>query len=139
MNDAQVTVSGNLVSDPEVRFTQSGIAVANINIAVSSRVQDKQTKEWKDGETTYLRATAWRELAENVAETLTKGNRIIASGRLKQRNFETKEGDKRSVLELEVDEIGPSLKYATAKVSKAGKSANTAPAESWGSSDSAPF
>ncbi|OIH85991.1 single-stranded DNA-binding protein [Arthrobacter sp. UCD-GKA] len=113
-----ITVIGNLTSDPELRFTPSGSAVANFTIASTPRNFDKQTNEWKDGDTLFLRCSVWREAAENVAESLTKGMRVIAQGALKQRSYETKEGEKRSVTELEVLEIGPSLKSASAKVTR---------------------
>lgn len=113
-----ITVIGNLTADPELRFTPSGSAVANFTIASTPRTFDRQTNEWKDGETLFLRASVWREAAENVAETLTKGMRVVAQGRLKSRSFETKEGEKRTVMELEADEIGPSLRYASAKVTR---------------------
>lgn len=113
-----ITVIGNITGDPELRFTPSGAAVANFTIASTPRTLDKNTNEWKDGEALFLRCSIWRQAAENVAESLTKGSRVIVSGRLRQRSYETKEGEKRSVIELEVDEIGPSLRYATAKVQK---------------------
>ena len=117
-----ITVIGNLTADPELRFTPSGSAVANFTIASTPRTFDRQANDWKDGETLFLRGSVWRESAENVAESLTKGMRVIVSGRLKSRSFDTKEGEKRTVMELEVDEIGPSLRYATAKVSRLNKS-----------------
>ncbi|GAB3552512.1 single-stranded DNA-binding protein [Arthrobacter tumbae] len=117
-----ITVVGNLTSDPELRFTPSGSAVANFTIASTPRTFDRQSSEWKDGETLFLRASVWREAAENVAETLTKGTRVVAQGRLKSRTYDTKEGEKRTVMELEVDEIGPSLRYASAKVSRTQRS-----------------
>jgi single-strand DNA-binding protein len=120
--DTVITVIGNLTADPELRFTPSGAAVANFTVASKPRIFDRQTNEWKDGEALFLRCNIWREAAENVAESLTRGSRVIASGRLKQRSFETREGEKRTVEELEVDEIGPSLRYATAKVNKASRS-----------------
>jgi single-strand DNA-binding protein len=116
--ETTITVIGNLTSDPELRFTPSGSAVANFTIASTPRTFDRQSNEWKDGETLFLRASVWREAAENVAESLTKGTRVIVSGRLKSRSYETKEGEKRTVIELEVDEIGPSLRYANAKVNR---------------------
>ena len=116
-----ITLVGNLTNDPELRFTPSGSAVANFTVASTPRTFDRQSNEWKDGETLFLRASVWREAAENVAETLTKGMRVIVQGRLKSRSYETKEGEKRTVMELEVDEIGPSLRYATAKVTKASR------------------
>lgn len=114
-----ITVVGNLTADPELRYTQSGLAVANFTIASTPRTFDRQANEWKDGEALFLRASCWREFAEHVAGSLTKGTRVIASGRLKQRSYETKEGEKRTSIELEIDEIGPSLRYATASVTRA--------------------
>lgn len=116
--ETTITVIGNLTSDPELRFTPSGDAVANFTIASTPRTFDRQSNEWKDGETLFLRASIWKEAAENVAESLTKGTRVIVSGRLKSRTYDTKEGEKRTVMELEVDEIGPSLRYANAKVNR---------------------
>jgi len=120
--ETTITVVGNLTNDPELRFTPSGSAVANFTIASTPRTFDRQSNEWKDGETLFLRASVWREAAENVAESLTKGMRVIVSGRLKSRSYETKEGEKRTVIELEVDEIGPSLRYANAKVNRTQRS-----------------
>jgi single-strand DNA-binding protein len=120
--DTIITVVGNLTADPELRFTPSGAAVANFTVASTPRTFDRQSGEWKDGEALFLRCNIWREAAENVAESLTRGSRVVATGRLKQRSFETREGEKRTVVELEVDEIGPSLRYATAKVNKASRS-----------------
>ena len=120
--DTTITVVGNLTADPELRFTPSGAAVANFTVASTPRIYDRQSGEWKDGESLFLRCNIWREAAENVAESLTRGARVIVSGRLKQRSFETREGEKRTVVEVEVDEIGPSLRYATAKVNKASRS-----------------
>jgi len=114
-----ITVVGNLTSDPELRYTQNGLAVANFTIASTPRTFDRAANEWKDGEALFLRASVWRDFAEHVAGSLTKGSRVIASGRLKQRSYETKEGEKRTSVELEVDEIGPSLRYATAAVTRA--------------------
>lgn len=113
-----ITVIGNLTADPELRFTPSGSAVANFTIASTPRTFDRQSNEWKDGEPLFLRSSIWREAAENVAETLTKGMRVIAQGRLKSRSYDTKEGERRTVTELEVDEIGPSLRFASAKVTR---------------------
>lgn len=113
-----ITVVGNLTGDPELRFTPSGAAVANFTVASTPRTLDRATNEWKDGEALFLRCSIWRQAAENVAESLTRGARVVVTGRLKQRSFETKEGEKRTVMELDVDEIGPSLRYATAKVNK---------------------
>jgi single-strand DNA-binding protein len=120
--DTNITVVGNLTADPELRFTPSGAAVANFTVASTPRIYDRQSGEWKDGEALFLRCSIWREAAENVAESLTRGSRVIVQGRLKQRSFETREGEKRTVVEVEVDEIGPSLRYATAKVNKASRS-----------------
>ena len=127
-NETIITVIGNLTSDPELRYTQSGLAVANFTIASTPRDFDRTTNDWKNGESLFLRASVWREFAEHVAGSLTKGSRIIATGRLKQRSFETKEGEKRTSIELEVDEIGPSLRYATAQITKAQSSRDSAPA-----------
>lgn len=120
--DTTITVVGNLTADPELRFTPSGAAVANFTVASTPRIFDRQSSEWKDGEALFLRCNIWREAAENVAESLTRGSRVIVTGRLKQRSFETREGEKRTVFEVEVEEIGPSLKYATAKVNRANRS-----------------
>ena len=117
-----ITVVGNLVDDPELRFTPSGAAVANFRIASTPRTFDKQTNEWKDGDALFLSCSVWRQAAENVAESLQKGMRVVVQGRLKQRSYETREGEKRTVVELEVDEVGPSLKYATAKVARVQRS-----------------
>ena len=117
--DTTITLIGNLVDDPELRFTPSGAAVAKFRVASTPRYLDKQTNEWKDGESLFLQCQIWRQAAENCAESLTKGMRVILSGRLKQRSYETKEGEKRTVFEVEVDEVGPSLRNATAKVTKA--------------------
>lgn len=113
-----ITVVGNLTADPELRFTPAGAPVANFTIASTPRTFDRQTSEWKDGEALFLRCSLWRDAAENVAESLQKGMRVIASGRLTQRSYETREGERRTVVELQVDEIGPSLRYATAKVAR---------------------
>ena len=123
--ETTITVIGNLTNDPELRFTPSGSAVANFTIASTPKVFDRQTNEYKDGETLFLRASVWREMAENTAESLTKGMRVIASGRLKSRSYDTKEGEKRTVIELEVDEIGPSLRYANAKVNRTQRGGNS--------------
>lgn len=113
-----ITVVGNLTADPELRFTPSGAAVASFTVASTPRTFDRQANEWKDGETLFLRCSVWRDAAENVAESLTKGTRVIVQGRLVQRSFETREGEKRTVVEMQVDEVGPSLRYATAKVTR---------------------
>jgi single-strand DNA-binding protein len=120
--DTTITVVGNLTADPELRFIPSGAAVANFTVASTPRIYDRQSGEWRDGEALFLRCNIWREAAENVAESLTRGSRVIVTGRLKQRSFETREGEKRTVVEVEVDEIGPSLRYATAKVNKISRS-----------------
>ncbi|MCA1824681.1 MAG: single-stranded DNA-binding protein [Mycobacteriales bacterium] len=117
-NDTSITLVGNLVEDPELRFTPNGAAVAKFRVASTPRYLDKTTNEWKDGDSLFLTVNAWRQLAENVAESLTRGQRVIVHGRLKQRSYETKEGEKRTVYEIEADEVGPSLKNATAKVNK---------------------
>ena len=117
-----ITVVGNLTSDPELRYTQNGLAVANFTIASTPRSFDRASNDWKDGDALFLRASVWREFAEHVAGSLTKGSRVIATGRLKQRSYETKEGEKRTSIELEVDEIGPSLRYATAQVTRTSSS-----------------
>ena len=119
--DTIITVVGNLTADPELRFTPSGAAVANFTVASTPRIYDRQSGEWKDGDALFLRCNIWREAAENVAESLTRGARVIVTGRLKQRSYETREGEKRNVVEVEVEEVGPSLKYATAKVNKSGR------------------
>jgi single-strand DNA-binding protein len=116
--DTVITVVGNLTADPELRFTPSGAAVASFTIASTPRQFDRNTNEWKDGEALFLRCSIWRQAAENVAESLQRGMRVVAQGRLKQRSFETREGEKRTVIELDVDEVGPSLRYATAKVNR---------------------
>ena len=113
-----ITVVGNLVDDPELRFTPSGAAVANFRIASTPRTFDRQTNEWKDGDALFLTCSVWRQAAENVAESLQKGMRVVVQGRLKSRQYETREGEKRTVFEIDVDEVGPSLRYATAKVSR---------------------
>lgn len=120
--DTVITVVGNLTADPELRFTPSGAAVANFTVASTPRQFDRQSNEWKDGDTLFMRCSIWREAAENVAESLTKGTRVIVQGRLVQRSYETREGEKRTVVELQVDEIGASLRYATAKVTRSQRS-----------------
>jgi single-strand DNA-binding protein len=117
-----ITVVGNLTADPELRYTQGGLPVANFTIASTPRTFDRQANEWKDGEALFLRASVWRDFAEHVAGSLTKGSRVVATGRLKQRSYETKEGEKRTSMELEIDEIGPSLRYATAQITRAASS-----------------
>lgn len=116
-----ITVVGNLTDDPELRYTPSGAAVAKFRVASTPRTFDKASGEWRDGEALFLSCNAWRQLAENVAETLSRGTRVVVQGRLRQRSYETREGEKRTVFEMEVDEIGPSLKFATAKVQRASR------------------
>src|SRR4051812_48580800 len=120
--DTVITLVGNLVDDPELRFTSSGAAVAKFRLASTPRTFDKNTNEWKDGESLFLTCNVWRQAAENVAESLQRGMRVIVQGRLKQRSYETREGEKRTVIELEVDEVGPALAFATAKVTRASRS-----------------
>src|SRR5437868_5574171 len=120
--DTNITLVGNLTDDPELRFTPSGAAVANFTVASTPRFLDKQTNEWKDGDALFMRCNIWRQAAENVAESLQRGMRVIVTGRLRQRSYETKEGEKRTVYEIEVDEVGPSLRNASAKVVKSNRS-----------------
>jgi single-strand DNA-binding protein len=139
--ETTITVIGNLTADPELRFTPSGAAVASFTVASTPRTFDRNTGEWKDGEALFLRCSVWRQAAENVAESLTRGSRVLVSGRLRQRSFETRDGEKRTVVELEVDEVGPSLRYATAKINKVNRGSGggggygaSAPADDpWGS------
>ena len=121
----EVTVAGTLTADPELRFTQSGVPVANFTVAANDRRFDKQTGQWVDGDATFLRCTLWRQPAENLAESLNKGARVLVTGTLRQRSYETGEGDKRTVLELDVTEVGASLKWATAKIAKAARTTGT--------------
>ena len=121
--DTAITIAGNLVDDPELRYTPTGQAVARFRVASTPRFMDRQTNEWKDGESLFLSCNVWRQAAENVAESLQRGMRVIVQGRLKQRSYETKEGEKRTVYEVEVDEVGPSLRNASAKVTKTQRSA----------------
>jgi single-strand DNA-binding protein len=120
--DTQITIAGNLVEDPELRFTPAGQPVARFRIASTPRYLDKATNEWKDGDSLFLTCNVWRQAAENVAESLTRGMRVIVSGRLRQRSYETKEGEKRTVYEVEVDDVGPSLRNASAKVNRVARS-----------------
>ena len=129
-----ITVVGNLTADPELRFTPSGAPVANFTVASTPRNFDKQSGEWKDGDALFLNCAVWRQAAENVAESLTKGMRVIVQGRLRQRSYETREGEKRTVFECEVEEIGPALKYATAKVTRS--SGGSGGADPWASAQS---
>jgi single-strand DNA-binding protein len=138
--DTVITLVGNLTADPELRFTPSGAAVANFTVASTPRHFDRASGEWKDGEALFMRCNIWRQAAENVGESLTRGARVVVQGRLKQRSFETKEGEKRTVVELEVDEIGPSLRYATAKVNKVTRgSSSSAAANVAGAPDDDPW
>lgn len=136
-NETIITVVGNLTADPELRYTQSGQAVANFTIASTPRSFDKTTNEWVDGEALFLRASVWKDYAEHVAASLTKGTRVLATGRLKQRSYETREGEKRTAIELEVDEVGPALRYVTAQVTRA-TGGNRAAAEWSGTSGATP-
>jgi single-strand DNA-binding protein len=120
--DTQITIAGNLVDDPELRFTPAGQPVARFRVASTPRFLDKNTNEWKDGDSLFLTCNVWRQAAENVAESLTRGMRVIVSGRLRQRSYETKEGEKRTVYEVEVDDVGPSLRNASAKVNRVARS-----------------
>jgi single-strand DNA-binding protein len=122
MNETPITIIGNLVADPEIRYTPTGQAVTNFRVASTPRFLDKATNEWKDGDSLFLQCTAWRQMAENCAETLQRGMRVIVSGRLRQRSYETKEGEKRTVYEVEADEVGPSLRNASAKVTRSQRS-----------------
>ena len=144
--DTQITIVGNLVGDPELRYTPTGQAVATFRVASTPRFRDNTTGEWKDGDSLFLSCNVWRQAAENVAESLQRGMRVIVNGRLRQRSYETREGEKRTVVELDVDEIGPSLRSATAKVYKAPKGGAGAAAvpvnqDAWGSpsTDEPPF
>src|SRR5664280_2377336 len=116
--DTVITIIGNITGDPELRFTPSGAAVANFTVASTPRQFDRTSNEWKDGETLFMRCSVWRDAAENVAESLQRGTRVLVSGRLRSRSYETKEGEKRTVVEMEIDEVGPSLRYATVKIAK---------------------
>jgi single-strand DNA-binding protein len=120
--DTQITIAGNLTSDPELRYTPSGQAVANFRVASTPRFLDKATNEWKDGDALFLQCNAWRQMAENCAESLQRGMRVIVQGRLRQRSYETKEGEKRTVFEVEVDDVGPSMRNASAKITKSNRS-----------------
>lgn len=120
--ETSITLVGNLVDDPELRFTTSGVAVANFRVASTPRTFDRQTNEWKDGESLFLSCSVWRQYAENVAESLTKGTRVIVTGRLKQRSYETNNGERRTVFEVDVEEVGPALRNATAQISRISRS-----------------
>jgi single-strand DNA-binding protein len=135
--DTQITLAGNLVDDPELRFTPAGQPVARFRVASTPRYLDKNTNEWKDGDSLFLTCNVWRQAAENVAESLTRGTRVIVSGRLRQRSYETKEGEKRTVYEVEVDDVGPSLRNASAKVNRAARNGSGGSAGPGGSGGSA--
>jgi single-strand DNA-binding protein len=143
--ETTITVVGNLVADPELRFTPSGAAVANFTVASTPRTYDKNSQQWVDGEALFLRGSIWREAAENVAESLRKGDRVIVTGNLKQRSYETNNGEKRTAFELDAEEVAPSLKYATARVTKANRNGGggggySAPAsDGYSNNDEAPF
>jgi single-strand DNA-binding protein len=126
-----ISITGNLVADPELRYTPQGQPVCTFRVADTPRTRDEATGEWKDGDTTFLSCTAWRQMGENAAESLTRGMRVIVQGRLRQRSYETKEGEKRTVYEVSVDEVAPSLKYATAKVAKVSRTSGEQPADPW--------
>jgi single-strand DNA-binding protein len=125
VGEPQITLVGNLVADPELRFTPSGVAAASLRLAITPRNRDNATGEWRDGETVWLNGTVWRQYAENVAESLQKGMRVMVVGRLKQRSYETREGEKRTVYEVDIDDIGPCLRNATARVTRAGRGPST--------------
>jgi len=131
--DTQITITGNLVDDPELRFTPSGQPVARFRVASTPRFRDNSTGEWKDGDSLFLTCNVWRQAAENVAESLTRGTRVIVSGRLRQRSYETKEGEKRTVYEIEADDVGPSLRNASAKVNKVARNGSAGSAGPGGS------
>lgn len=136
--ETNLTLVGNLTADPELRYTPNGVAVANFTVASTSRVFDRQAGEWRDGDALFLRCTAWREFAEHVASSVQRGTRVIVQGRLKQRSYETEQGDKRTVIELEVEELGPSLRFATAQVTKAGTTTSGSGWAGAGAANSAP-
>jgi single-strand DNA-binding protein len=138
MQDTTITIIGNLTDDPELRYTPSGAAVAKFRVASTPRYLDKASGQWKDGEPLFLACNSWRDTAEHVAESLTRGARVIVTGRLRQRSYETREGEKRTVMELEVDEVGPSLRYATAKVQKATRTTGTGARDTDGWSTATP-
>ena len=147
-SENQVTVVGNLTDDPELKYTPNGAAVANFSVAVSRRVRNESTQQWEDADTSFFRISCWRSMAENAAESLTRGTRVVVVGRLKQRSWETPEGDRRSVIEIEADEIAPSLKWATARLEKTSKGGSGGGGGDWsaapigsgsGGSEEAPF
>ena len=136
-SDNQITIVGNLTDDPELRYTSNGAAVANFRVAYSTRIRDA-AGNWTDGETSFFTVNCWRALAENAAETLTRGTRVVVTGRLKQRSWENQEGEKRTVIEIEADDLGPSLKWATASVTKANRSSTSSGGNDWGAAVAAP-
>ena len=136
-SDNQITIVGNLTDDPELRYTSNGAAVANFRVAYSTRIRDA-AGNWTDGETSFFTINCWRALAENAAETLTRGTRVVVTGRLKQRSWENQEGEKRTVVEIEADDLGPSLKWATASVTKANRSSTSSGGGDWGAAVAAP-
>lgn len=137
MNDTTITLVGNLTADPDLRWTPAGAAITTFTVASTPRVYDRQEGQWKDGEALFLRCTVWREAAEHVAETLSRGSRVIVTGRLKQRSFETRDGDKRTVIEVDVDEVGPSLRYLSATLNKPAKTAGNGRATNGAAGDGA--
>lgn len=137
MNDTTITLVGNLTADPDLRWTPAGAAITTFTVASTPRVYDRQEGQWKDGEALFLRCTVWREAAEHVAETLSRGSRVIVTGRLKQRSFETRDGDKRTVIEVDVDEVGPSLRYLSATLNKPAKTAGNGRAAGGAAGDGA--
>jgi single-strand DNA-binding protein len=140
MGDTTLTIAGNLTADPELRYTTTGVAVAAFTVAASRRVYDQDTNQWKDADTLFLRCSAWRHLAEHMAESLTKGTRVIVTGRLRQRSYETSEGDKRTVYELDAEDAGPSLRWSTAKPVKTtrDRAPHPADADAWASPEPEP-
>jgi len=136
-SDNQITIVGNLTDDPELRYTANGAAVANFRVAYSTRIRDA-AGNWTDGDTSFFTINCWRSLAENAAETLTRGSRVVVTGRLKQRSWENQEGEKRTVIEIEADDLGPSLKWAPASVTKANRSATSSGGGDWGAAVAAP-
>jgi single-strand DNA-binding protein len=139
VNETTCILTGNLTADPELRFTPSGVAVANFTVAATSRTFDKTANQWRDGEALFLRCTLWRQAAENLAESLRRGDRVIITGRLRQRSFETREGDKRTMIELDVDEIGASLKFTTLKLTNTERVTAQAPTSEQTADDEPPF
>lgn len=129
--DTTITIVGNLTADPELRFTPSGAAVANFTVASTTRVYDRESGGWKDGDVLFMRCNCWRQMAENVAESLTRGTRVVVTGRLKQRSFETSAGERRTVIELEADEVAPSLRFASAQVRKAERQGGAPSDDPW--------